>query len=92
LKAIVSEFLASYDEHNSKDEWFSKIKIIARNHGYAENTKSFKQDPSLYKGNVADIAKILRVLLTGKAQTPDLYMVMLVMGKERIARRLALVA
>ncbi|MCX6789052.1 MAG: hypothetical protein NTZ42_00360 [Candidatus Gribaldobacteria bacterium] len=37
---------------------------------------------------MADVAKILRVFLTSKSQTPNLYEVMQAMGEERVKNRL----
>jgi glutamyl-tRNA synthetase len=84
----VQKFLETYNENDTKDEWFAKVKDIARDLGYAEGAKQFKQEPEKYKGQVGDIAKIFRVLLTGKTNTPDLHSIMKVMGKERVTRRL----
>jgi glutamyl-tRNA synthetase len=84
----VQKFLETYNENDTKDEWFAKVKNIARDLGYAEGAKQFKQEPEKYKGQVGDIAKIFRVLLTGKTNTPDLHSIMKVMGKERVIKRL----
>lgn len=91
IQSIVASLIASYDENDTKEVWFNKIKVIARENGYAENTKEFKANPGNYKGTISDVVKIFRVLLTGKAQTPDLYAIMQVMGKERVVRRLSIV-
>lgn len=90
-KNIVSAFIESYDEKDSREEWFEKVKKISRDNNYAENAKEFKNNPEKYKGNVADVAKIFRVMLTGKVQTPDLHSIMQVMGRERVFSRLSLV-
>ncbi len=84
-------FIEGYNPADDKDTWFGKVKQIAEGMGYATNAKDFQKNPAAYKGNVSDVAKIFRVLLTGRAQTPDLHSVMLVMGKDRCAKRLALV-
>jgi glutamyl-tRNA synthetase len=89
VQSVVSAFLASYTEGDSKEQWFAKIKEIAVMHGFAESAKAFKAEPGKYKGTIADITKILRVTLTGRAQTPDLYEILLVMGKKRIVERLS---
>jgi len=86
--AAVKEFMETYDENDTKDEWFEKIKTIAKKLGYAEGAKAFKLEPEKYKGQVGDIAKIFRVLLTGKTNTPDLHSILRVMGKERVMNRL----
>lgn len=90
IKKIVESFIVEYDEKDSKDQWFDKIKKIARKNGYAESTKEFKRDPNSYKGTVAEIAKVFRVLVTGRVQTPDLYSLMQVMGKDRVFKRLSI--
>lgn len=89
IENIVKEFIESYDEKDSREEWFEKIKKIARNNNYSDNAKEFKNNPEKFNGNVADVAKIFRVLLTGRTQTPDLHSIMQVMGKERIFKRLS---
>ncbi len=65
------------------------MKIIARKHGFAESTSVFKKNPTAFKGGVADVAKIFRILLTGKSETPDLYSIMQVMGKDKVLKRLS---
>jgi len=91
IKTVIGEFIELYDEGDSREEWFEKIKKIARDNNYAENAKEFKSNPEKFNGNVADVAKIFRVLLAGKTQTPDLHSIMQVMGKERVLRRLSII-
>lgn len=87
-KVVVESFINSYGELDDLDTWFTKIKIIAKNLGLAESLKEYKNNPSNYKGYVADIAKVLRLAITGQTQSPDLYQVMQVLGKDRIINRL----
>lgn len=91
LKNVVTDFLADYDPKDEKDIWFGKIKQLAEKHGFALRPKDYKKNPEAYKGNVADVAKIFRILLTGKERTPDLHAIMLVMGLEKVEKRLSLV-
>lgn len=86
--SAVEKFLASYDEDDDKDTWFGKVKIVAKELGFAESAKEYKKEPEKFKGHVGDIAKIFRVLLTGKTNTPDLHAIMKVMGRERVEKRL----
>ncbi|MCX6735753.1 MAG: glutamate--tRNA ligase [Candidatus Parcubacteria bacterium] len=90
-ESIVNAFLETYNENDTKDEWFEKVKDIGRKLGYADGAKAYKLEPEKYKGQVGDVAKIFRVLLTGKTNTPDLHSVMKVMGKERVTQRLKMV-
>ncbi|MDD5750488.1 MAG: glutamate--tRNA ligase [Candidatus Pacebacteria bacterium] len=88
VKAVLEKFLQSYDVANNQEQWFGKIKDMAVDLGYASDLKTFKQSPDKYKGYVADVAKILRVFLTGKTQTPNLYEIMQVMGEKMVVARL----
>ncbi|MBI4599983.1 glutamate--tRNA ligase [Candidatus Uhrbacteria bacterium] len=92
IKKIIASFLDGYDEGDASHAWFEKIQEIAARYGYAKSAKEYKADPETYKGTVADVAKIFRVALTGRTQTPDLYSIMQVMGKERVLKRLSALA
>lgn len=86
---VCKAFLDTYDCKDSQDEWFTKLKTAAEAIGFTTDNKAYKTNPTAFKGNVADFAKILRVKLTGKDRTPDLYTIMQVMGPERIKNRLS---
>ncbi len=88
IKNILNIYINDYyNDNDSKDEWFAKIKILAERLGYASNMKEYKKNKDKYKGNVADIATVLRVALTSKKNTPDLYEIMQLFGKSRIQNR-----
>ena len=55
--------------------------------GYAKEVKEFKANPGMYVAHVGDVSTVLRVALTKKTNTPDLYEIMQVLGKEEIERR-----
>ena len=84
LKLYINDY---YDESDSKDEWFSKVQKLTEALGYAANIKDYKANPDNYKGNVTDISTVIRVALTTKSQTPDLYVLLKLIGKERILKR-----
>lgn len=91
VRPVIQEFMSNYDETDSKDEWFLKLQTISVNKGFAPSTKVFKKDPSSYKGHVGDVAKVVRVLLTGRNKAPDLWEIMKVMGRARISQRLSVI-
>ena len=66
----------------------NKIKELCDELGYASNIKEYKADPSKFKGNVADVSTVIRVALTSKSNTPDLYEIMKLFGKDRILSRI----
>lgn len=87
IKNILNEYIKLYDENDDKDTWFNKIKDVADTLGYASDMKAYKENPDNYKGNVADIATVIRVVLTTSRVTPDLYAIMKLLGKDRIINR-----
>ena len=76
-----------YDENDDKQTWFDKIKEVAGEMGYAKEVKEFKANPGIYKAHVGDVSTVLRVALTSRTNTPDMYEIMQVLGKDRIAKR-----
>jgi len=76
-----------YDDTDDKQTWFNKIKDLAGELGYAKEVKEFKANPDMYKAHVGDVSTVLRVALTGRTNTPDMYEIMQVLGKESIIKR-----
>ncbi len=87
IKNILLNYLEIYSVDDDKDTWFNKIKELCDKLGYASNMKEYKQNPENFKGNIADVSTVLRVSLTTKHQTPDLYEIMRLLGKEKIEER-----
>ncbi|MBR0426664.1 MAG: glutamate--tRNA ligase [Clostridia bacterium] len=77
-----------YDENDDKQTWFDKIKDLAGEMGYAREVKEFKANPDSYKAHVGDVSTVLRVALTGRTNTPDMYEIMQVLGKTSVENRL----
>ena len=48
----------------------------------------YKANPEKYKGNVSDVAEILRIAVTGMSNSPDLCSIMRILGKDRTVARL----
>ncbi|MEG1499704.1 MAG: glutamate--tRNA ligase family protein, partial [Clostridia bacterium] len=89
---IVMQFLKAYlevfDLDDEKDVWFDKIKSLAGQLGFAVDNKEYKQNPAAFNGNVADACTFVRLALTGRRNSPDIYAIMKVLGKEEIAKRI----
>ena len=84
LKLYIEKY---YDENDDKQTWFDKIKELAGEMGYAKEVKEFKANPEMYKAHVGDVSTVLRVALTKRTNTPDMYEIMQVLGKDRITER-----
>ena len=91
IKAFLSAYLPTYNHEHSKDDWFANLKEIALSQGYAKNAKEKDKEPGKYKGTISDAAKILRVSLTGRTESPDMYAIMQILGKDKTLKRLSLV-
>ena len=76
-----------YDDNDDKQAWCDKIKELAGEMGYATEVKEFKANPGIYKAHVGDVSTVLRIALTARANTPDMYEIMKVLGKDRIQKR-----
>lgn len=90
VKNILSSYSELYKSDSSKDQWFDDLKKFAERLGFAKDAKTHKQNPSSYKGHVGDVAMVLRVALTTKTKTPDLYEILKVMGDKLVRERLAI--
>ncbi len=89
-KTLITEYKEIYDENDTQDEWFQKIKDLSEKHGFTSNMKEYKKNPEAYKGNVAQVSTVLRVQICGRQNTPDTYEVFKVMGNELVKARLSL--
>ena len=87
IKTIIETYVDKYLDLSDKDIWFNKIKEMCDTLGYASNMKDYKKNPEAYKGSVADVSTVLRVALTTKTNTPDLYEIMKLLGNSRIKER-----
>ena len=89
IKKILSTYIDKYyNENYNKEEWFDNIKLLSLELGYAANMKDYKKNPENYKGNVADISTVIRVALTSKYMTPDLYEITRLLGRDRVINRI----
>ena len=89
IKDILNSYIEKYiDTADDKETWFNKMKDLSEEKGYAREVKAYKQEPEEYKGHVGDISTVVRVALTTKQNTPDLYEIMQVLGKETVENRI----
>ena len=87
-KIVKTYFEKYYNESDDKQTWFDKMKDLAEEMGYCREVKEYKANPDAYKGHIGDISTVIRVKLTGRCNTPDLYEIMKVLGKEELLRRI----
>ena len=89
IKEILNTYIENYyDEDDTEEVWFNKMKRLCDSLGYASNMKEYKKNPENFKGNVADVSTVIRVALTGKSRTPNLYDIMKILGVDEIKSRI----
>ncbi|MCL2096761.1 MAG: glutamate--tRNA ligase [Oscillospiraceae bacterium] len=88
IKKIAEDYINIYDSNDDSTAWFDKIKTLAGKYNFASDMKLYRKNPQDYKGSVADVSMILRIAVCGRQNSPDMYDVFKIMGKERIMKRL----
>ncbi|MBO4893380.1 MAG: glutamate--tRNA ligase [Clostridia bacterium] len=87
-KAILESYIEVFDINDDKETWFNKIKALCEPLGFTPNVKEYKQNPDAFKGHVGDVSTVIRLAVTARAQTPDLYSIMNVLGGDAVKARL----
>ena len=88
VRDVLERFLAVFDIADDAGVWFDKVKAITTDVGFTADMKAYKADPTAYPGSVADVSNFLRLAVTGKTNSPDLYTVMQLLGYERTVARI----
>ena len=89
IKEVLTKYIEKYfDINDDKQTWFDKMKDLAEEMGYAREVKIFKAEPDKYKAHVGDVSTVIRVALTKRHNTPDMYEIMKVLGKDEVISRL----
>ncbi|MBQ9709546.1 MAG: glutamate--tRNA ligase, partial [Clostridia bacterium] len=84
IAKIVREYADMYNPEDEQNVWFDTIKALGEKYNFASNMKEYKANPENYAGSVADVSGFLRLAVTGKNSSPDMYAVMSILGKEKV--------
>ena len=87
--AILVVYRTVYDPEQDKQAWFDTVKSICPQLGFCPEVKEYKKNPSAYKGHAGDVSTVLRLAVTGRANTPDLCGIMGLLGRQRVLERLS---
>lgn len=88
IKALLKEFIDTLDLSLDEQNWFNSLKELGKKFGFAESNKIYKQNKDQYIGHVGDVAEILRITFTSSKQSPNLYYVLQILGKEQLKERI----
>lgn len=87
-KEILEAYLKEYNPADDKQQWFDRIKALCEPLGYTPNVKEYKKNPDAFKGHVGDVSTVIRLAITGRKNTPDLYAIMSLLGEDKVKERL----
>lgn len=85
---ILQSYKDIYVHGESQEEWFARITQLAVDNGFAAKPKEYKKNPEAYKGHVGDVSMILRIAVSGRQNSPDMYEIMEILGKDRVIERI----
>lgn len=88
VKEILKEYLAGYDHNDDNSAWFDKLNKVADNLSFASDMKAYKANPENYKGSISDIAEVVRIAVTGRANTPDLWTIIHIIGEDAMKAKI----
>ena len=86
---IIDRYLSGYDHTDDNSAWFNKIREITADMGYAVKPKDFKKNPDMYKGSITDVSNVIRVAITGRTNSPDLWEICHIIGEDAMRRRVS---
>ena len=85
---VLEEYIKVVDLSDDKDAWFSRMKDICPLVDCTPNVKEYKAEPEKFEGHIGDVSTIIRVALTGRTNTPDLFAITSLLGEETVKARL----
>lgn len=86
---ILSKYLETYSHEDDQETWFGKIREMAVEMGYAAKPKDFKKNPDTYKGHVGHVSTVIRIALTGRSQSPDIWQIQQILGEAKTKARVS---
>ncbi len=88
VKQVLSAYAEAYAETDDQNEWFNNVKAVGEKFGFASDMKQYKAEPEKFAGSVADISMFIRLAVTGKLNSPDLFAVTKILGTDRVKARI----
>ncbi len=87
-KNILETYKTVYNQSDDKDMWFTRIKDMCEGLGFTPNVKEYKKNPDAFKGHVGDVSTVIRIAMTSRRNTPDLYSIMQLLGEDKVMARI----
>lgn len=88
IKDVLKDFIDSWNiDTQDETTWFAAMKELGTRHNFADDRKEYKKNPTAYNGWYADCISIIRIAVCASTQSPKLFDVLKILGKEEITRR-----
>ena len=87
-KNILEMYVRNYSSKDDNEVWFGKIREMSMKLGFAVKSKDYKKNPEDYKGHVGHVSTVIRLAVTGRSQSPDLWEIQQILGEEEIKKRI----
>lgn len=87
-REILTAYLKTLDFADDNSAWFAKVKDIAQKKGFALKPKDYKKNPDQYPGSIVDVSNVIRVAITGRQNSPDLWEISQALGEKRVRARI----
>ncbi len=87
-REILHRVATSFHGRETAAEWTQKLRQLSQKLAYAPRLADYRRQPEKYRGHVGHLAMVLRLAVSGRQQTPDLWAIMRVMGWPRFRHRL----
>lgn len=88
-KLLLSQYASLYKTESDNNAWFETVKSLSEENGFTSDMKAYKADPSAFKGSVADVSTVIRVAITGRQNSPDLFAISNLLGEETVKNRIS---
>lgn len=85
---LLADYINIYKEDGSQSEWFQRIKSICAGRGFCPDTREYRKNPDGFKGSVGDVSTLIRIAITSRKNSPDLYSIMMLLGYDECIKRL----
>ena len=88
VKEILVDYLAAFDINDDQQTWFEKLKAIAEKYGYCPDMKKYKENPDAFNGSMVHVSSFIRVALTDKKDSPDIFKIQQFLGENEVQKRI----
>ena len=88
VKSMLEEYMNTYNVDLDEESWFNNLKALAEKYNFTSDRKAYKANPMDFNGQVGDAAGFIRLCLAGRKNTPNIYFVQKILGKEKVFERI----